>query len=70
MNTLVLSAGAAGKAKIAAHAKGPNLSLPALPLSLPLRVQLRAENGGCWEATYGGAGVVRNDTVEFKGRAN
>jgi hypothetical protein len=30
-------------------------------------VQLQVENGECWEATFGDAGVQRNDASQFRG---
>ena len=47
-----LKAGVPGKASIAVKASRKNVGLPTLPLALPLRVQLQASNGECWEATY------------------
>ncbi len=60
MDRLVLQSGAAGKARVVAKGKGPNLShrplgMPAPPLALPFRVQLQATNGQCWEAVYAAA---------------
>jgi len=31
--------------------RGAELQFPALPLTLPVRVQLRASNGSCWESS-------------------
>lgn len=52
--------------------KGDLLSLPPLPLPVPLRVQLQGENGVCFEAYYDAAGVLANDaaTGKFKARAS
>jgi len=53
LTVLRLRAGVAGKAKIAMQGKGANLSVPSLPLTPPVRVQLkRGDTGECWEATY------------------
>ena len=56
-----------GKAKI--RAKGHGILLPFLtgpaPVPLPLRVQLQAANGNCWEAVYSTAS--QNDGIVFKG---
>jgi hypothetical protein len=59
--------------RIVLKAAGPTLSnrplgLPALPLPLPLRVQLQAREGMCWEARYSAAGVVENTVTEFQAR--
>jgi polyhydroxybutyrate depolymerase len=46
-----LKAGGTGRARIAVKGKGTHLLLPALPLGLPVRVQLlREDTGTCWEA--------------------
>jgi hypothetical protein len=66
----LLKPGREGKAKIIVKGRGKNLALPTLPLNLPLRVQLQADSGACWEATYSEAGVKRNTARGFKGKAN
>jgi len=69
LTVLRLHAGAAGKATIRAKGKGANLSLPRLPFSMPVRVQLvRSGSRACWDATYSSA--IRNDTSAFKGRSD
>jgi cysteine-rich repeat protein len=60
---LVLEAGDR-EARITLKGTGQSLALPALPLSLPLRVQLERKGGTCWEATYGTAS--RNDGRRFE----
>jgi hypothetical protein len=68
IDTLVLKAGTfLGRARIKVKAQGESLSLPVLPLDLPVRVQLQAGNDRCWEATYSPAGVGVNDAMQFKG---
>jgi cysteine-rich repeat protein len=67
---LDLRAGIDGKAKILAIGRGANLPMPVLPLATPLRVQLLAGNGQCWEAVYSAAGVRRNLPAEFKAKAD
>jgi hypothetical protein len=37
-----------------------------LPLAGPIVAQLQATNGQCWEATFGGEGVRRNDAEQFQ----
>jgi cysteine-rich repeat protein len=69
LDALLLKSGAAGKAKILASAKGPNLALPTMPVSLPLRMQLQAPNGACWEASYFALGTSRYDATHFKAKA-
>ncbi|HWP67056.1 MAG TPA: hypothetical protein VNO26_14250 [Candidatus Limnocylindria bacterium] len=56
-----------GTAKIVAKGRGTNLALPALPLVLPVTVQVQGSHGACWEHAYDAAGVVRNDATQFKG---
>ena len=49
--------------------KGPYLDMPALgSLVLPLRAQLQASNGSCWEATFSVPSV--NDGEEFRSRGD
>jgi hypothetical protein len=56
-----------GTAKVIAKGRGTNLTLPALPLTTPFTVQLQGSHGECWEHVYNTAGVVKNDTLQFKG---
>jgi len=41
-----------GRGKILLKARGGNLGMPALPMTLPATVQLRSSDGACWEAEY------------------
>jgi hypothetical protein len=67
MDKMKLQAGAAGKAKIKLTARGVNVSTPVLRfLALPLRFQLQASNGECWEATYSAA--VVNTPAQLKAK--
>ena len=65
-----LKAGVAGMARILVKGKGSNLPLPALPLSLPMTIQLVVDDGAgtleCWETTF--TSVSRNDSVQFKAK--
>jgi hypothetical protein len=73
-----LNAKGIGTAHISVNGKGPNLlsrptgvpGLPALPLTLPQRVQLQASSGRCWEATYSNAGKKTNTGTHFNGKGN
>jgi hypothetical protein len=47
---------------------GRPLGIPAPPLPLPLRVQLQASGGACFESTIGAAGTSRNADGTFKGK--
>jgi hypothetical protein len=69
LRTLALKSGGDGQARIKAKGKGANLRVPTLPLTTPVRVQLRRlDTGACWEATYGSA--VANTTTAFKARSD
>ena len=67
---LAVRAGPEGRPRATVRARGDRLVLPPLPFALPLRVQLGARDGGCWEATYSAVGVKRNDAQRFKGRSD
>jgi len=69
---MVLKPGAAGKAKVVLkggqdHVFDGGPGAPALPLALPVTVQLQNASGACWQATYDVAGVGVNDPGFFKG---
>jgi cysteine-rich repeat protein len=66
---ITLKAGADGKAKIVVGASGPHLMLPALPLPVPLTVQLRG-HAECWGASYLQAGVKKNTASEFVAKSS
>jgi hypothetical protein len=46
-----LEPGREGRAAIALQGHGATLPFPTLPLTRPVKVQLRASNGSCWEAS-------------------
>ncbi len=69
LDHMFLKSGPDGKAKLLVSGRGANLSLPTLPLALPARAQLQAENGQCWESQYSEVGTSRNDSQEFKAKA-
>jgi cysteine-rich repeat protein len=60
---IVLRPGSSGRARVTVRGRGSNLQLPFLPVVLPLRVQLQAENGACWEAIHDPSGPGRNDGI-------
>jgi len=64
--TLVLKSGADGKAKISLKGKGAELDAPALPLVLPVVMQVSNNVGQCWEATYSNA--LENTAARFKAK--
>jgi uncharacterized delta-60 repeat protein len=62
--------GSAGRlAQLSFKAQGGALPTPALPVSLPLTVELQRPTGQCWAATYTSATVTANDTRRFQGVA-
>ena len=67
---LKLQPGAAGKAKIALKAKGASVDMPPLPFTGPVLVQLRADNGACFEGrtTGGRLHQERSRAVQIEGR--
>ncbi len=69
LTRVLLQAGADGRARISLSGKGPDMRLPTLPVSLPLRAQLQAEGGACWEGIYTEAGVAINTAEELQARA-
>jgi hypothetical protein len=66
---LNLKMGATGKAKIQVKGTKDNLPMPTLPLTLPVRVQLKNSNGVCWEANYG-APATKNIASQYKDKAD
>jgi hypothetical protein len=58
---LKLGANDAGESSIRALAGGAALPLLALPYDPPLRAQLHAGDGVCWESNYAEADVVQTD---------
>jgi cysteine-rich repeat protein len=66
---VVLASGPAGKAKAIVKAKGTSLTLPSLPLTLPVLVQLQGA-GGCFETYLAASGVAKNTAEAFEGRAS
>jgi 6-phosphogluconolactonase (cycloisomerase 2 family) len=61
-----LRTGVDGSARVIMRGSGEHVGLPVLPLGLPVRVQLQASNGECWEATYSAAQV--NTSTGFVAR--
>lgn len=67
IRSLKLKAGPNGKAQVKLAGQGPTLPVPTLPAPLPLRLQLIAENGQCWQSVFSAAGLKRNDATGFQG---
>ena len=70
LQTILLKAGADGKAKIVVRGKG--VAMPDLDaLASPLTVQLRRNGSSvCWGATYSFPPAIRNDAAQFKDKAD
>jgi hypothetical protein len=66
LEQIALQSGSDGKARVIVKARGERLAMPTLPLATPLRVQLQAANGECWEARYLSAGVRKNTREMFR----
>lgn len=69
---MVLKPGADGKSKVVIkggqdHVFDGGPGTPALPLTLPVTVQLQNASGACWQATYDTAGVGVNEPGFYKG---
>jgi DNA-binding beta-propeller fold protein YncE len=62
-----LKAGA-GTGRIKAKGAGGNIPLPDLPRTPPVRVQLQAANGNCWDSTFSAPAV--NLSTKFKARGD
>ena len=69
---IVLKAGADGKAQVQAKGKGTNLAMPPLAaLSSPVTVQLGPIDGPtCFGARFSFPPATKNDTVQFKDKAD
>jgi len=68
IGTIVAAPGVAGRAALTVRGDGALLGVPGLPLALPMRVQVQASNGTCWEAAYSTAD--RNDGSVFVGKSD
>lgn len=67
---LTAKPGEDGRAQLVVKGRGEHLTLPALPLGLPVRAQLQSITGQCWDALFGPTGANRNDATRFRGRAD
>jgi hypothetical protein len=70
LEALVLRPGAAGSPRVLVKGRGQRLAPPALPLPLPVLVQVQDASGACWEATHSAAGVEANGDTRFVGRSD
>jgi 6-phosphogluconolactonase (cycloisomerase 2 family) len=65
---MVLKPGGDDQSKVVVRGKDRNVPPVALPLGLPVRVQLQASNGNCWDATY--SAPAGNTSSRFRARAD
>jgi hypothetical protein len=68
LQQVLLKSGVATKTKILVKGKGDDLPMPTLPLTAPVRVQLKSESGVCWEATY--STPIKNLAEQFRAKAD
>ncbi len=68
LTRILLKSGGMSRANIRVRGEGVNLPSVQLPLATPILVQLQASNGECWQASFGGAGVRRNDATQVQAR--
>jgi hypothetical protein len=65
---LKLRAGLAGASKVILKGKGVNLTMPTLPLTPKVTLQVRNDNGECWDAEF--STPVQNLGDRFKAKAD
>jgi uncharacterized delta-60 repeat protein len=70
LETILPRIGDTGRARIIVKGRGENLRLPALPLRLPVRVQLHAGDQACFEARFSADQFQGNVAGEFNGRSD
>jgi hypothetical protein len=68
LDKLDVKEGITGAASVKAKAKDVFTTIPPLPLTPPVRVQLQAATGVCWEAVF--STPTANDVVQFKAKAD
>ena len=68
LRSLLLGSGKDGTARVVATVVGSHAN-PALPLALPIRVQLQNDAGECWESSFVVSGVKADDALHFDARA-
>jgi hypothetical protein len=68
VGTMILKTNGASNARLVVKGRGEHAGLPSFPVGLPLRAQLQAANGECWEATY--STTATNGPVRFSAKAD
>jgi uncharacterized delta-60 repeat protein len=66
---LEAKAGTSGKADLRLRAAGDTLTLPTMPLGLPVRAQLVSSTGVCWESVFTSSHTRRNDGSVFHSKS-
>jgi len=68
---VILKSGAQGKAKALVKGKGGNLpDPPAGPFSVPVTAQLvNSSNNVCFQGVFNSGAIIKNETDQFKGKA-
>ena len=66
--SILLLPGEDGRASLTVRGTGPRLRVPVMPLTPPVLVQLRNDDGVCWEATFGSPQI--NTTGLFKAKSD
>ncbi|HYB99132.1 MAG TPA: M4 family metallopeptidase [Candidatus Limnocylindrales bacterium] len=69
IRTIGFRSGSDGESVLMIKASGSDVPVPPLPAMLPMRVQLQASDGACWQATYlpGSAEVNDETTLQAAG---
>jgi 6-phosphogluconolactonase (cycloisomerase 2 family) len=66
--TLTAKGGAAGLTSVKVKGKRSPLPMPTLPLTPPVRLQIQASTGTCWEAVF--STPITNDALQFKAKGD
>ena len=69
LRKLILRTGGEGTASIVLKAQGLNLTLPDMPLQIPVTARLSNSLGQCWAENFSIAGLGENDDVQFVGKS-
>jgi hypothetical protein len=69
IKSMRLTARYAGDAKIHVYGNDVNLPNPPFPMTQPVTVQfINSSNAVCWETSFSGVQIRRNDTDRFRGK--
>jgi hypothetical protein len=67
---VIAKPGLSGKAKTIFKGRGESLTMPTIPVALPLTAQLASTTGACWSAEFRAEGVLKNEPGVFAGKAS